>query len=192
MCVIVAACADHRSSRREPRALTRTAGRAGRWGHERLMGGRAIRALLLERPRAPHWLRPGMPHPREGHRLELINFRRMVFCGVDWAEDHHDVAIIDASGALLAKARIDDDATGLAQLLALLAEHGRSCEVPIPVAIETTRGLLVACLRATRRRVCAINPLAVARYRERHSVARKKGDAIGAAPLANRRRTAIP
>jgi transposase len=123
--------------------------------------------------------------------LELINFRRMVFCGVDWAEDHHDVAIIDAGGALLAKARIDDDATGLAQLLALLAEHGDSCEVPIPVAIETARGLLVACLRATGRRVFAINPLAVARYRERHSVARKKSDAIDTAALANILRTDI-
>ena len=123
--------------------------------------------------------------------MELISFRRKVFCGVDWAEDHHDVAVIDTDGTLLAKARIGDDMAGLAQLLGLLAEHGDSPEDPIPVAIETSRGLLVACLRATGRRVFAINPLAVARYRERHSVARKKSDAIDAAALANILRTDI-
>jgi transposase len=123
--------------------------------------------------------------------LEQIRRERKIFCGIDWAEDHHDVAVMNAEGALLAKARIADDAAGLAQLLALLAEHGDSPREPIPVAIETSRGLLVACLRATGRRVYAINPLAVARYRERHSVARKKSDAIDAAALANILRTDI-
>ena len=60
---------------------------------------------------------------------------------------------------------------------------------PIPVAIETCRGLLVARLRATGRPVFAINPLAVARYRDRHSVARRKSDAGDAAVLANILRT---
>jgi hypothetical protein len=53
------------------------------------------------------------------------------------------------------------------------------------VAIETPRGLLVASLRATGRPVYAINPLAVARYRERQSVARLKSDHAGAMTLAN-------
>ena len=37
------------------------------------------------------------------------------------------------------------------------------------MAIETPRGLLTACLRATGRQVYPINPMAVARYRDRHS-----------------------
>ncbi|GHH84663.1 hypothetical protein GCM10017771_14410 [Streptomyces capitiformicae] len=52
-----------------------------------------------------------------------------VFCGIDWAERHHDVALVDDTGTLLAKARISDDAAGyskLLALLALLAEHGDS------------------------------------------------------------------
>jgi hypothetical protein len=60
---------------------------------------------------------------------------------------------------------------------------------PIPVAIETSRGLLVACLRATGRPVYAINPLAVSRYRERHSVARARSDDADAMTLANILRT---
>ena len=104
-----------------------------------------------------------------------------VFCGIDWAEDHHDIAVIHRDGQLLARRRISDDAAGLAGLLGLLAGHGDSAEDPVPVAIETPRGLLTACLRATGRAVYPINPLAVARYRDRHSVAGRKsghGDAV--------------
>jgi transposase len=73
--------------------------------------------------------------------------------------------------------------------LQLFADAGDSPEEPIPVAIETSRGLLVACLRATGRKVFAINPKAVDRYRDRHSVARKKSDAGDAFVLANILRT---
>ena len=99
-----------------------------------------------------------------------------VFCGIDWAEDHHDIALTDRDGKLLARRRISDDVAGLASLLALLAEHGDTAENPVPVAIETPRGLLVACLRATGRQVYPINPRAVARYRDRHSIAGRKSD----------------
>ena len=88
-----------------------------------------------------------------------------VFCGIDWAEDHHDIALVNGDGGLLARLRISDDAAGLARLLELLAEHGDSAENPVPVAIETPRGLLTACLRASRR-VYPVNPMAVARYRD--------------------------
>lgn len=112
-----------------------------------------------------------------------------VFCGIDWAEDHHDIALVNRDGQLLARRRISDDAAGLAALLDLLAEHGDSPEDPVPVAIETPRGLLVACLRATGRKVYPINPMAVARYRDRHSVAGRKSDHGDAVVLANVLRT---
>jgi hypothetical protein len=112
-----------------------------------------------------------------------------VFCGIDWAEDHHDVALVDASGQVLARLRITDDAAGLAALLELLADHGDSPEDPVPAAIETPRGLLVACLRATGRPVYPVNPMSVARYRDRHSVAGRKSDKGDAAVLANVLRT---
>lgn len=101
-----------------------------------------------------------------------------IFCGIDWAENHHDIALVDQDGTQLAKLRISDDSAGFHALLELLARHGDSPSEPIPVAIETPRGLLVAALRATRRKVYAINPLAAARYRS--SVARAKSDAADA------------
>src|SRR5690349_19406741 len=112
-----------------------------------------------------------------------------VFCGIDWAEDHHDIALAGRDGQLLARRRISDDAAGLAQLLELLAEHGDTAEDPIPVAIETPRGLLTACLRATGRPVYPINPMAVARYRDRHSIAGRKSDHGDSFVLANVLRT---
>jgi transposase len=112
-----------------------------------------------------------------------------VYCGIDWAEDHHDIAVVDRDGQLLARRRISDDPAGLAVLLDLLAGHGDSAEDPVPVAIETPRGLLVACLRATGRPVYPVNPKAVARYRDRHSVAGRKSDRGDAAVLAHVLRT---
>jgi Transposase len=72
-----------------------------------------------------------------------------VVCGIDWSEQHHDVAVVDADGRLVAKRRIGDDAAGVGRLLELLAEAGDRPQAPIPVAIETARGLLVAYRRAT-------------------------------------------
>jgi transposase len=111
------------------------------------------------------------------------------FCGIDWAEDHHDIALVDRDGQLLARRRIGDDAAGLAGLLALLAEHGDTPGDLIPVAIETPRGLLVACLRAAGRKVYPINPMSVARYRDRHTVAGRKSDHGDSVVLANVLRT---
>ncbi|MFD8561878.1 transposase, partial [Streptosporangium canum] len=112
-----------------------------------------------------------------------------LFCGIDWAEHHHDIAIVDDTGVRVAKARISNDSDGLRALLELLAGVGDHPDDPIPVAIEKPHGLLVACLRATGRQVFAINPYAVSRYRDRHGVARKKSDEQDALILANILRT---
>ncbi len=115
--------------------------------------------------------------------------RLTITCGIDWAESHHDVALVDESGKLVAKRRISDDAEGFRRLLELLSEAGDTTGNPIPVALETARGLLISCLRATGRAVYSINPMAVARYRERHRVARAKSDHADAMALANILRT---
>src|SRR4051795_8781880 len=112
-----------------------------------------------------------------------------VFCGIDWAEGHHDIALVDDDGRLVAKRRINESLDGVAELTVMLAAAGDSAEVPIPVAIETPRGLLVAVLRASGRPVYPINPMAVARYRERTSLSGKKSDHVDAMALANILRT---
>ena len=112
-----------------------------------------------------------------------------IWCGIDWAEHHHDVALVDDVGKLIAKLHIDDDAAGFARLLTLLAEHGAGPETPVPIAMETAHGLLAAALVAAGYRLFPINPMAVARYRDRYSVSRAKSDAGDAFVLANILRT---
>jgi transposase len=112
-----------------------------------------------------------------------------VTCGIDWAEGHYDVALVDVDGQLVGKSRYTDSTEGFAALLELLATAGDCEDNLIPVAIETPRGLLVSALRATGRRVYSINPMAVARYRERWTVARSKSDHADAMVLANILRT---
>lgn len=111
-----------------------------------------------------------------------------VTCGIDWAEAHHDVALVDRDGQRLARQRIDTGVTGFDALMALLAEH---VEDPsrVAVAIETEKGLLVAALRAAGFTVYAINPRAVARYRERYGQAGGKSDPGDAVVLADILRT---
>ena len=113
----------------------------------------------------------------------------MVTCGIDWAQDHHDIALVDADGRLVAKRRIPESVAGFAELTAMLADAGDDPKDPIPVAIETPRGLLVAVLRASGRPIYPINPMSVARYRERTSMSGKKSDHGDAVTLANILRT---
>jgi transposase len=112
-----------------------------------------------------------------------------LYCGIDWATAHHDVAVVDTDGRVVARGRVGNDAAGFAQLLTLLAEVGDGPEHPIPVAIETDRGLWVAALRATGRVIYPINPLAASRYRSRYAVSGAKSDATDAVLLANIIRT---
>jgi transposase len=112
-----------------------------------------------------------------------------LFCGIDWATDHHDVAVVDDDGRLVARGRVGNDAAGFAQLLTLLAEAGDNVEHPIPVAIETDRGLWMAALRETGRVIYPINPLAASRYRARYAVSGAKSDVTDAVLLANIIRT---
>lgn len=41
----------------------------------------------------------------------------MIYCGIDWAERTHDVALVDDAGTLVAKRHITDDALVLANIL---------------------------------------------------------------------------
>ena len=109
-------------------------------------------------------------------------------CGIDWSERHHDVAIVDADALVVARARISNDAAGFGQLIQLLAAHA-SEPTAIEIAIETDKGLLIAALRAAGFAVFAINPRAVARYRERYGQAGGKSDPGDAVVLANILRT---
>ncbi|WP_262324609.1 IS110 family transposase [Acidiferrimicrobium sp. IK] len=111
-----------------------------------------------------------------------------VFVGHDWAEDHHDVEVRDGEGRRLSRARLPEGVEGVARFHALVAEHVDD-PAEVVVATETDRGLFVGSLVAAGYEVYAVNPLSVARYRERHVTSGAKSDPGDAATLAELART---
>ncbi len=112
----------------------------------------------------------------------------MVFVGIDWAEKHHDVCVIDHEGGILARGRVADGVEGISKLHEIVASHIEEPEDAI-VGIELDRGLLVGALVAAGYQVFAINPLSVDRYRDRHSTSGAKSDPGDAKVLADIVRT---
>jgi transposase len=117
-----------------------------------------------------------------------------LFAGDDWAEDHHDVELMDAGGRRLAKARLPEGVAGIARLHAMIGEQlGQDADEDdagqVAIGIETDRGPWVAALIAAGYTVFAINPLQASRYRERHGVSGAKSDATDAHVLADMVRT---
>ena len=115
----------------------------------------------------------------------------VLLAGDDWAEDHHDVELMDEAGRTLARARLPEGAAGMARLHVMIGEQlgGDAGDVEVRVGIETDRGLWVMALAAAGYQVFAINPLQVARYRERHGVSGAKSDTADAHVLADMVRT---
>ena len=75
----------------------------------------------------------------------------MLFVGDDWAEDHHDVEIVDDTGQVLARRRLPEGLDGVTRLHALIGEHTPAewadlepdrAAAMVKVGIETDRGTL--------------------------------------------------
>lgn len=112
----------------------------------------------------------------------------MIYVGIDWADDHHDIVITDDSAKTLDQFRIDHTCDGFALLHSHLANHQTSPGLVL-IAIETSRGLLVHELLQKGYTVYAINPKAVNRYKDRHVLSKAKSDALDALSLGHLLRT---
>jgi len=112
----------------------------------------------------------------------------MLFVGDDWAEDHHDVYLMKDTGDRLASRRLPEGLAGIRRLHGLIAEHAED-PTQVVIGIETDRGLWVDALTAAGYQVFAVNPLAAARYRDRHHISGAKSDASDAKLLADLVRT---
>jgi transposase len=114
-----------------------------------------------------------------------------LFVGDDWAEDHHDVEVMNEQGKVLARRRLPEGVAGMTGLHELtgryLGEEAQDAEVVI--GIETDRGPWVAALVAAGYTVYPVNPLQASRYRERHGVSGAKSDGGDAHMLADMVRT---
>ena len=103
------------------------------------------------------------------------------FAGIDWGGDHHQLCVVDPSGAKQLERRVPHDVAGLLQLDDELARF----TAVMPVAIERAEGLLVEHLQAHGHVVFAVSPRIAARARERYRVASVKDDRFDAFVLAD-------
>ena len=113
------------------------------------------------------------------------------FVGDDWAEDHHDVEVMDERGGCWRGGGCPRGVAGMAGFHELigkcLGEDPDDAEVVI--GTETDRGPWVRALAAAGYMVYGVNPLQASRFRARHAVSGAKSDAGDAHMLADMVRT---
>jgi transposase len=112
----------------------------------------------------------------------------VIFVGIDWSEEHHEVELQEGSGKVLKRLKISADLAGLTRLQEVITAQDQE-PTQVVVAIEASHGLLVNALVASDYRVYAINPLTSARARQGESPSGSKSDAGDAHLLANLVRT---
>jgi transposase len=96
--------------------------------------------------------------------------------GLDWADQHHDVALQVAGGAAVETARLAHDPATLGAWLRELER--RFAGRPVGIAVETSRGPLVhALLEAPFVVLYPVNPRSLQRFRETFAPSGAKADA---------------
>jgi hypothetical protein len=113
----------------------------------------------------------------------------MWYAGIDWAEAHHDVVVIDDTGRQVGSLRVKHSPEGLKQLDDFL-EHiiGSAGRDQMACIVETSRGLLIAFLLEVGWPVYPVHPKTVDR---RRAASGAKTDAIDAYILAKHGRAEL-
>ena len=108
----------------------------------------------------------------------------MFFVGIDWADKHHDIFIMNEQGKEVASFRIEHSQQGLEMLWKHISDIG-ACKEDILFALETDKGLLINSLLEKGYTVYALNPQAVSKTRTSYRVSGTKTDTLDAMVLAN-------
>lgn len=104
------------------------------------------------------------------------------YAGIDWADAHHDVVVIDAMGQQVLQRRVAHTAVGLAELTRILTEvTGATATDQLACIIETNHGMLITALLEAGFAVYPVNPKVLDR---RRGAAGVKTDQVDAYLLA--------
>jgi hypothetical protein len=139
--------------------------------------------------------------PREGRSNELpagvLSAREMVIfsrkdtrlhtVGWDWGGQAHSVTVLDEHGTKAARWMLPHTEAGITGTLRRLSTYGDASQ--LPVAIETSKGLVVDRLLAAGHPVVAIHPGAFNAMRPRWGASRAKTDNADSFMLADLLRT---
>ena len=106
------------------------------------------------------------------------------YAALDWASDHHDVVVVDSTGAITAEFRFAHSAEGWAEFTTQMKPYPGA-----PLALETSSGPAVDQLLQRGWTLYPVNPKAAERYRERKAPSGTKTDRLDAWSLADALRT---
>jgi transposase len=109
-----------------------------------------------------------------------VEVAQLLFAGIDWSDDHHDVVAYGNDGAKVAAFRVAHSAEGLEELCRKLSALEGSPQ-SVACIIETRHGLLITALLEAGFSVYPVNPKTVDRFR---NAAEAKTDPIDATILA--------
>jgi transposase len=102
------------------------------------------------------------------------------FAGFDWADDHHDVVVLDRQGAIVDQWTFEHSLEGWTLCRQKLGAYGPS----LAIALETSRGLAVDELLQCELSLYPVQPLAASRLRDRKAPSGAKSDRFDGWALA--------
>jgi transposase len=90
----------------------------------------------------------------------------MWYAGIDWADQHHDLVVLNEQAKIVKSIRVQHSAQGLEQLDAFLQQiSGPASKEQMACIIETNQGLLISILLEKGWPVYPVNPRTVDRHR---------------------------
>lgn len=101
----------------------------------------------------------------------------MWFAGIDWADRHHDVAVVTSTGEVAGRLRVAHSADGLEELRTFLQQRLPAGE-EVACIVETAHGLLISALLEAGVLVCPVNPTTLRRWRPPSGAKSDAGDAL--------------
>jgi transposase len=102
------------------------------------------------------------------------------FAGFDWADDHHDIVILDRQGTIVEQWTFEHTLEGWTECRKKLAAYGSA----LGIALETSRGLAVDELLRTEATLFPVQPVAASRLRDRKAPSGAKNDRLDCWALA--------
>lgn len=90
----------------------------------------------------------------------------MWYAGIDWADQHHDIVVLNEEAKIVKSIRVQHNAQGMEQLDTFLQQIGGPAnKEQMACIIETNQGLLISMLLEKGWPVYPVNPRTVDRHR---------------------------
>lgn len=112
-----------------------------------------------------------------------------LFVGIDWGSRTHAVCVVDVTGRKLLEEEVEHRGDAVLSFVERLSTLAKGDLTQVQAAMESPHGVMVEVLLDRGVRAYSLNPKQLDRFRDRHSTAGAKDDALDAYVLATSLRT---